>query len=188
MMQPSEKSFHSPASPIATQWTAVLRWGSPLSAMGCDHFDLVALGQIAVQSVTVIGFVADQSRREGVEEAVPENPFDKLAFVRRSAFDTNGERNTVIIGESDDFRPFAAFGGPGREAPFFAPVKEASMKASSKSSFPRACNSLASTRKMRSSLPVRTHRWKRRWQVWYGGYLWAVRATALRYPIPTEFR
>jgi hypothetical protein len=66
--------------------------------MGCDHFDPVTLGQIAVQSVAVIGFVADQSRREGVEEAVPEDPFDELAFVRRSAFDANGERKTVIIG------------------------------------------------------------------------------------------
>jgi hypothetical protein len=171
MMQPREKSFHSPASAIATQWTPVLRWRSPLSAMRCDHFDPVALGQIAVQPITVIGFVADQSRREGVEEAVPEDPFDELAFVRRSTFDTNGERKTVIIGESDDFRAFAAFGRPDRKAPFFAPVKEASMKASSKSSSPRACNSSARTRKMRSSLPACTHCWKRRWQVWYGGYL-----------------
>jgi hypothetical protein len=86
--------------------------------MGCDHFYPVTFGQIAVQSVTVIGFVVDQSRRERVEEAVPEDPFNKLAFVRRSAFDTNGERKTVIIGKSDDFRSFAAFGGPDREAPF----------------------------------------------------------------------
>ena len=171
MMQPREKPFHPPASAVATQWTAVLGWRSPLSAMGCDHFDPVALGQIAVQSVTVIGFVADQSCRERVEETVPEDSFDELAFVRRSAFDTNGERKTVIIGESDDFRPFAALGGPDCETPFFAPVKEASIKASSKSSFPRACNSSASARKMRSSLPARTHCWKRRWQVWYGGYL-----------------
>ena len=73
----------------------------------------------------------------------PRDPFDKLAFVRRSAFDTNGERKTVIIGKSDDFRSFAAFGGPYREAPFFAPVKEALIKASSRSSFLRACNSSA---------------------------------------------
>ena len=170
-MQPSKKSFHSPAAAIATQWTPVLRWRSPLSTMGCDHFDPVALGQVAIQTVTIIGFVADQSRREDGKEAVSEDPFDELAFVRRSAFDTNGERKTVIIGESNDFRPLAALGGPDREAPFFAPVKEASMKASSKSSFPRACNSSASTRTMRSSLPARTHCWKRRWQVWYGGYL-----------------
>jgi hypothetical protein len=94
---------------------------------------------------------------------VPEEPFDQLAFVRRSAFDTNGQWKTVIIGESKDFRPLAAFGRPDREAPFFAPVKEASMNASSGLSFPRACNSSASTRKTRSSLPARTHCWKRRW-------------------------
>ena len=137
-----------------------------------DHLDAITLGQISIQAVTVIGFIADQSCREGVEEAVSEDAFHELAFVRRSAFDTNGERKTVIIGESDDFRPFAAFGGPDREAPFFAPVKEASMKASSSRNLPRACNSSARTRKMRSSLPSRTHGWKRRWQVWYGGYLW----------------
>ena len=148
-------------------------------------------GQIAVQSVTVIGFVADQSRRERVEEAVPEDSFDKLTFVRRSAFDTNGERKTVIIGKSDDFRSFVAFGGPDREAPFFAPVKEASIKASSRSSFPRACNSSARPCKMRSSLPARTHCWKRRWQVWYGGYFlgssrhWAPVPNTQRIPLST---
>src|SRR5215469_14002348 len=139
--------------------------------MWSDHHDAKVLGQLTVQPVAVIGFVADQSRGERVEEAVSENPFNKSAFVRRSAFDTNGKRKTVIVGESEDFRPLAAFGRPDREAPFFAPVKEASMKASSRSSFPRTCNSSASTRKMRSSLPARTHCWKRRWQVWYGGYL-----------------
>ena len=171
VMEPSKKSFHSPASAVAPQRTPVLGWGATLSAMRRDHLNAVALRQIAVQSVAVISFVADQSRWKRVQEAVSENAFDKLAFVRRSAFDTNGERKTVIIGESDDFRAFAALGGPDREAPFFAPVKEASMNASSKSSLPRAWSSSASTRKMRSSLPARTHCWKRRWQVWYGGYL-----------------
>jgi hypothetical protein len=135
-----------------------------------DHFNAVALGQSTIQTVAVVGFVADQSRWEDVEEALPEDPFDELAFVRRSAFNTNSERKTVIIGESKDFRPLAAFGRPDREAPFFAPAKEASMNASSRSSFPRACNSSADTRKTRSSLLARTHCWKRRWQVWYGGY------------------
>ena len=97
----------------------------------------------------------------------------------------------VIIGESEDFRALAAFGRPDREAPFFAPVKEASMKASSSWSFPRACNFLARTRKMRSSLPSRTHCWKRRWQVWYGGYFlgssrhWAPVPKTHRIPLST---
>ncbi len=170
VMEPSEKSLDSPTSAVAAKRATILRRCSPLSTMRCDHFDAITLGQISIQAVTVICFVANQSCWKAVEEAVPEDAFDKLAFVRRSAFDTNGERKTVIIGESDDFRPLTALGGPDREAPFFAPVKEASIKASSSCSFPRARNSSASTRKMPSSLPSRTHCWKRRWQVGYGGY------------------
>jgi hypothetical protein len=170
MMEPGKQSFDSPTSAVAAQRTTILRRRPALSAMGCDDLDAVTLGQVPIQTVTVVRFVADQSRREGVEETVSEDAFDELAFVRRSAFDTNGKRKTVIIGESDDFRSLAAFGGPDREAPFFAPVKEASMKASSSCSFPRACSSPARVHKMRSNLPSRTHCWKRRWQVWYGGY------------------
>ena len=44
VMEPSEWSFHSPASAVATQWTPVLSWHSSLSAMGCDHFYPVAFG------------------------------------------------------------------------------------------------------------------------------------------------
>ena len=51
-----------------------------------------------------------------------EEAFDELAFVRQSAFDTNGDSKTVIIGDSDDFRSLAAFGGPDRNATFFAPA------------------------------------------------------------------
>jgi hypothetical protein len=121
VMQPGKESFHSPTPAVTPQRTAILRGFPALPAMRCDHLDTVAVGQVLVQAVAVVGFVADQPRREGVEEAVPENAVDELALMRRSAFDTNGERKTVIISQSDDFRPFAALGGPEREAPFFAP-------------------------------------------------------------------
>jgi hypothetical protein len=121
MMEPGKQSFDSPTSVVAAQGAAILRRHSALSAMRCDHLDAVALGQVTIQAVAVVSLVADQSLGEGVEEAVSEEAFDELAFVRRSAFDTNGERKTVIIGESDDFRPLTAFGGPDREAPFFPP-------------------------------------------------------------------
>ena len=170
VMKPGKQSLHAPASPVASQRASILGRLASLPAMRRDHLDAIALRQISVQAVAVVSFVADQPRREGVEEAVSEDAFDELAFVRRSTFDTNGERKTVIIGDSDDFRPLAALGGPDGKAPFFAPVKEASIKASSSCNFPRACNSSARTRKMRSSLASRTHCWKRRWQVWYGGY------------------
>jgi hypothetical protein len=94
-------------------------WVRGTLRVGCDHLDAIALGQISIQAVTIVGFVADQSWGKGIEEAVPEEAFDELALMRRSAFDTNGERKIVIIGESDDFRPFATLGGPDRKGPLF---------------------------------------------------------------------
>jgi hypothetical protein len=41
--------------------------------------------------------------------------------LRRSALDTNGERKTVIIGESDDFRSLAALGSARPPSPLFSP-------------------------------------------------------------------
>src|SRR5437870_7417625 len=61
MMQPGEKSFDSPTSAVATQRATILASPSALSAMRCDHFDAIALGQLSIQAVTVVGFVADQS-------------------------------------------------------------------------------------------------------------------------------
>ena len=89
--------------------------------MRCDHLDSVTLRQVPIQAVAVVSFVADQPRREGVEEALSQDAFDELAFVRRSTFDTNGERKTVIIGDSDDLGPLAALGGPHGKAPFLLP-------------------------------------------------------------------
>ena len=82
MMEPGEKSLYSPTSAVAAQRTAILRRRPAFSAMRCDHLDAVTLGQVPIQTVTVVGFVADQSRREGIEEAVSEDAFDELAFVR----------------------------------------------------------------------------------------------------------
>lgn len=76
----------------------------------------------------------------------------------------------MIIGESRDFRTLAAFGRPDREAPFLF-CEGGVDKCLVQIEFPRASNSSTSTRKMRSSLPARTHCWKRRWSVWYGGYI-----------------
>jgi hypothetical protein len=60
--------------------------------------------------------------------------------------------------------------GADSEAPFLAPAKVASTNASSRFSFPRWCRCRAGRFSASSSFPLRTHCWKRRWQVWYGGY------------------
>jgi hypothetical protein len=119
VMEPSEKSYHSPTSAVAAQRATILSRRSGALRDGVRSLDALTLGQVRIQTVTVVGFVADQSRREGVEEAVSEEAVDELAFVRRSAFDTNGERKAVIPGESDDFRSLATFGGPDRSTTIY---------------------------------------------------------------------
>jgi hypothetical protein len=108
-----------------------------LTEMRCDHLDAVAVRQISVQSI-------DQPCREGVEEDVPEDASKSWLSCGVVSF-VAGERKTVIIGESDDFRPFAVWWvRPRGPLSCLAPVKEASMKASSSFSFPPACNSSSS--------------------------------------------
>jgi hypothetical protein len=82
VMEPSEKSLDSPTSAVPAKRATILRRCSPLSTMRCDHFDAITLGQISIQAVTVICFVANESCWEAVEEAVPEDAFDKPAFVK----------------------------------------------------------------------------------------------------------
>ncbi len=84
VMEPGKKSFHAPTPAVAPQRTSILRGFPALSAMRCDHLDGVAVSQISVQAVAVVGLVADQSRGESVEEAVPQDPFDKLTFMREA--------------------------------------------------------------------------------------------------------
>ena len=59
---------------LATQGTTVLRGGATLSAMRCDHLDAIAFGQISIQAVTVIGFVADQFGRDEDTSPLPARP------------------------------------------------------------------------------------------------------------------
>ena len=170
VMHPGEKSFHLPASAIAAQWASVLGVLSSAAPVGRDHFDAVLGGEFFIERVRVVGFVANEPCRELVEEACGQNVFHKLALGWRSAVDRYGERKTVTSGDSDDLGALAAAGGADGKAPFLALAKVASTKASSSFSLPCSCSRAASNFSASSSLPLRTHCWKRRWQVWNGGY------------------
>jgi hypothetical protein len=170
IVHPGKQPFHLPSTLVTTQGAAILRFAA-IATIGRDHLDAIFFVQSLVQSVRIVGFIADQPFGQLVEEASGQNSFHKPALGRRSAFDSDGERKTITSGDSDDLGALAASGRADGEAPFLALAKVASTNASSRFSFPRSCKCLASRRSASTSLPSRTHRWKRRWQVWYGGYL-----------------
>ena len=169
VLHPGEQPFHFPAAFVTTQWTAIPCFAT-VATVGRDHLDAILFVQSLIESVRIVGFVSDQPFGELVEEASGQNSFHKLALGRRSAFDSDGERKTIARGDSDDFGALATPRRADGEAPFLALANVASTNASSKLSFPRSRRSLASRRNASTSLPSRTHYWKRRWQVWYGGY------------------
>ncbi len=169
-MHPGKEPFDLPSSSISPQWSAVLGLAFPLAPVGRDHLDAVFGGELFVERVRVVGLVADEPWGEFFDKACGQNVLHKLALGRRSAFDRYGERKTVTSGDSDDFGALAATGGADSKAPFFALAKVASTKASSRLSLPLACRCAARSFSACSSLPLRTHCWKRRWQVWKGGY------------------
>ncbi len=170
VMYPGKEPFDLPASAIAAQLAAILGTVSSPSPVGSDHFNVVFGGGFFIEPVRVVDFVAGEPCGELVEEAGGQNVFHKLALGWRSAVDRYGERKTVARGEGDDLSALAAAGGTDGKAPFLALAKVASTKTSSRLSLPCAGRCAASSFNACSSLPLRIHCWKRRWQVWNGGY------------------
>ncbi len=169
VVHPGEEPFHFPASAIASELPSILSL-TPALAVGSDQVDVVFLCERLVERVGVVGFVSDEPGGQLVEETSGKNLFHKLALGWRSALDRYGERKTVTSGDSDDLRALPAASGADGKPPFLALAKVASTNASSKFNWPRSYRYRASRRSAFSNLPLRTHCWNRRWQVWKGGY------------------
>jgi hypothetical protein len=168
--QPGEETLDLPTSAIASERTAILRLRAlAVAAMRCDHLHPKS-SKRRVKSVGIIGSVANESVRQVVYEPRVERGGDKGNLMRRSRGGTSGERKTKMVCHCHELRPFAPLGLAHASAPFFATTKVPSIKHSDKSIPPRSLRSWANASRIRSSVPSRTQRWKRRWHVWYGGY------------------
>ena len=163
VMQPSEQTLDFPTTPIAPKRTAVLRWFSAARGIvWCDQFYPEALADFGIKRIAVVRPVADHSLGRFGEEALLERGADELRFMRRSAGHVHGERKTMAVADRHDFAAFAALCRADTRAPFFAPLKLASMKDSLRSSFPRSRKSSASFCSKRVSSPLRCQDWNRR--------------------------
>ncbi len=170
VVHPGEEPLDLPSSLIAAQFASILGGAFATASVRGDQFDAIFGGELFIERVRVVGFVAYEPGREFVKKASGKNLFHKPALGRRGALDRYGERKTVTSGDSEDLGALAATGWTDRKAPFLAFAKVASTNTSSRFNLPCRYSSRASSLSASSSLPERIHCWKRRWQVWYGGY------------------
>src|ERR1022692_417829 len=162
---PGEEALDEPATFVAWELAAVLGLMKARRVVRGDHVDADG-SKFCVELVAVVGFVADQSTRQLVDEASLQGVEDKLRFMPLTARKPAGDRKTVAVRHRHDLGCFATASDPNQSAPLLAPAWVPSMKASVRSIFPRSRRSSASPRSNRSRTPWRTHCWYRRWHVW----------------------
>lgn len=171
VFQPCEQTLDFPPAFVAPEFSPVLAVRSrAITTMRRNQLDPVLLGEKIVQRVAVISSIRNQPFRLFGYEAVLDGSLDQLLLMRRSACNPEGDRKTMAVCNCHELAPFADERATNTIAPFFAPMKEASIKASSRPNWPRANRSSANAHRMPSSTPERCHCWNRRWQVWYGPY------------------
>lgn len=154
VLQPPEEPFDLPAAAVAAELPPVLLVVAPGTAVGRDELD-PALGQPGIELVAVVALVADQARDLAPEEAGVERGVDEGRLGGIRTCDSNGERKTSTVCDCHDLGAFAFAGEADGGAPFFAPAKVASMKASVKSYPPAAASSPARRWRTRAIVPLR---------------------------------
>jgi hypothetical protein len=169
--KPGEKTFNLPSSLVTSQRTSILPVAfNPILPIRGYHLYPLFL-KLLVQTIAVISLVSYKVFRLISSKSGLKSSFNKGDFMRRSALLVYGDRKTSTVCNCHDFRTLSPFGLTNTESPFLAAMKVPSIKHSLRSSLPRFFMSSASALRIFSKAPHLTHSWKRRWQVWYGGYL-----------------
>ncbi len=139
VLKPGEEPFYPPATPHPTKWAAILSLRAPaVAAVPSDQLDSAVLSQAFVQSVAVVGPVADQALGSGREEPVVDRLLYEGELMGRCACDSDGDRETRTVCNGHDLGALPPLCLPDARAPFFAPAKVASMKHSVRSMAPRS--------------------------------------------------
>ena len=172
VLKPGKKPFNLPSAPVWSQLSTILSFGLfSAPSMGRNHFYAAVLHQFLIKWIAVIGLITNKLIRRVRSKTAVYSFFNKFHFMRGGAFHTSGDRNTRSVCDCHDLGAFATLCLADSKTPFFAGAKLPSMNASLISIFPRSYRSLASSYKISWKVPRSVHSWKRRWQVWYGGYL-----------------
>ena len=132
VLEPGEEAFDLPPATVAPELPPVLLVVASGAAVGRDELD-PAFGELGIELVAVVALVADQPSDLAPEEAGRERGVDERGLGGVCTCDSNGERKTSTVCDCHDLGAFPFAGEADGGAPFFAPAKVASMKASVKS-------------------------------------------------------
>ena len=137
--QPREKAFDLPAPYVAAQRSTVLGLGPlPVRAVRTDQLDSSLLAEPRVERIAVISSVSNKAIGCVFEKAIVDRLFDERDLMRRSTCNPGGDRKTKAVCNCHDLGPLPALRLPDGRAPFLAPAKVPSMKASLMSIPPRS--------------------------------------------------
>ena len=169
VLQPGEQALHLPPAAVAAQGPAILRRGAlAVARMRRDQLN-PHVGQAPIQRIAVVGPISNQALGPLGGKTLSESRVDQGDFMRCSRRRVDGDRKTLAVCHRHELRTFAPLGRSHVPSFFFAAIKVASMKHSLRSNSPRVRKSSARVSSTARRTPARTHCWKRRWQVWYGG-------------------
>ena len=177
-MQPGERAFDDPPTPITAQVTAIVVAAAEVPIPVRDDRGHAAPVQTLAQRIAVVATVSNQPVRllprptavaprdaDGVQRGVHERDFG-----RTGRGDMNSERNTLAVDHHHPLRTLSAGGFADVGPPFFADTNEPSMNVFSQRSRPRASSSPRKARHMASHVPSSSHARSRRQQVDPLGY------------------
>ena len=170
ILKPSKQPFHLPSPFVSTQGPSILRRRLLAIRPVRGHHLNPLSSQPLIQLVTVVGFIPNQPLGLDLHPTGLQSRLHQFHLMRRSTCCGYGDRKTRAVCHGHDLRTLAPLGLTHPGPPFLARTKVPSIKHSLRSSPPRLLRSSASALSTASRTPRRTHSWKRRWQVWYGGY------------------
>jgi hypothetical protein len=170
-MQPRERAFHNPASPVTTKRATVLRLTTGARRpMRCNQLR-ASLGQSAAERITVVPLVGNQSWKTRPRHAnILEDSLQKPGLSGRGAVDVQSQRRALAVGHQHHLRAFAPARRANLIAPPFAEAKVASTKHSVNFRRFRRSSRRNSFRQIPSQTPNCSYSASRRQQVAGLGY------------------
>jgi hypothetical protein len=145
VIEPRKNAFDLPPTAVSTKFSPVLGWQPTIAAIRRNQVNAAFLKKTGIQNIAVVRFVSDEPLwkmkilgTRGIEDF-----FNQRYLVRRSVGHSGGDRNTMVVCDRHDLASLAAFRFADCVAPFIAPEKEPSIKASVKPILPRCSKSSA---------------------------------------------